>query len=107
MQMAEIQMMEHMQSLTEDRRPAFQVAWNSQRKDPGTALLLGLLCLFGISGVGRMYAGEVGLGVAQLLLGPLTCYIWPLVDLFFVKDAVERTNLDVLMKLKMAFPVEE
>jgi hypothetical protein len=39
-----------------------------------------LLPLVGICGVGRFYTGHIGLGVAQLLLGWLTCGIWPLVD---------------------------
>ncbi len=39
-----------------------------------------LLPLIGIGGVGRLYTGHIGLGVAQLLLGWLTCGIWPLVD---------------------------
>jgi hypothetical protein len=39
-----------------------------------------LLPLVGICGVGRFYTGHIGMGVAQLLLGWLTCGIWPLVD---------------------------
>jgi hypothetical protein len=39
-----------------------------------------LLPLLGICGVGRFYTGHIGLGVAQLLLGWLTCGIWPLID---------------------------
>ncbi len=43
--------------------------------------LLNILPLFvGIGGVGRFYTGHIGLGVAQLLLGWLTCGIWPLID---------------------------
>jgi TM2 domain-containing membrane protein YozV len=44
-------------------------------------LVAGLLQIFlGVFGVGRFYMGHIGLGVAQLLLGWLTCGIWPLVD---------------------------
>lgn len=44
-------------------------------------LVAGLLQIFfGSFGVGRFYTGHIGLGVAQLLVGWLTCGIWPLVD---------------------------
>jgi len=44
-------------------------------------IVAGLLQIFlGSFGVGRFYTGHIGLGVAQLLLGWLTCGIWPLVD---------------------------
>lgn len=50
-------------------------------KSKMVAGLLNLLLPFvGICGVGRFYTGHIGLGVAQLLLGWLTCGIWPLVD---------------------------
>lgn len=44
-------------------------------------MIAGLLQIFlGYFGVGRFYTGHIGLGVAQLLFGWLTCGIWPLVD---------------------------
>ncbi|MGB8500904.1 NINE protein [Mycobacterium sp.] len=50
--------------------------------------LLQLLGLFGIVGVGRMYLGEVGLGVAQLLVGIFTCFIgawiWGVIDAILI-----------------------
>ncbi|OBK27194.1 hypothetical protein A5634_23710 [Mycobacterium asiaticum] len=46
--------------------------------------LLQLLGLFGLVGIGRIYAGYVGLGVAQLLVGWVTfglgAIIWGIVD---------------------------
>lgn len=53
-------------------------------------LVAGLLQIF-IAGVGRMYIGQVGLGVAQLLVAIFTCGIgalWSLVDgiLILTKD---------------------
>ena len=46
--------------------------------------LLQLLGLFGIVGIGRMYLGQTGLGVAQLIVGLVTCglgaVIWGIVD---------------------------
>jgi hypothetical protein len=44
-------------------------------------LVAGLLQIFlGTFGVGRFYTGHIGLGVAQFLVGWLTCGIWPLID---------------------------
>ncbi len=46
--------------------------------------LLQLLGLFGLVGVGRIYLGYTGLGIAQLLVGLVTCgigaIIWGIVD---------------------------
>ena len=44
-------------------------------------MIAGLLQIFlGSFGVGRFYTGHIGLAVAQLFLGWLTCGIWPLID---------------------------
>jgi TM2 domain-containing membrane protein YozV len=46
--------------------------------------LLQLLGLFGLVGIGRIYLGYTGLGVAQLLVGVVTCgigaVIWGIID---------------------------
>lgn len=53
-------------------------------KSKTIAGLLQLLGLFGIVGIGRMYLGQVGLGVAQLIVGLVTCgigaIVWGIVD---------------------------
>ncbi len=50
--------------------------------------LLQLLGLFGLVGVGRIYLGYTGLGIAQLLVGLLTCgigaIIWGIVDAILI-----------------------
>ena len=46
--------------------------------------LLQLLGLFGLVGIGRMYLGQVGFGILQLVVGIATCgigaFIWGIVD---------------------------
>jgi TM2 domain-containing membrane protein YozV len=46
--------------------------------------LLQLIGLFGFAGIGRIYLGDVGLGVAQLIVGIVTCFIaapiWGVID---------------------------
>jgi len=53
-------------------------------KSKVVAGLLQLLGLFGIAGIGRIYIGETGLGIAQLLVGWVTCglgaVIWGVID---------------------------
>lgn len=52
-------------------------------KSKTVAGLLQLLSLIGIGGIGRFYIGDIGIGVAQLLVGWLTCgigLIWSIVD---------------------------
>ena len=53
-------------------------------KSKTIAGLLQLLGLFGIVGIGRMYLGQVGLGVAQLIVGLVTCglgaIVWGIID---------------------------
>jgi TM2 domain-containing membrane protein YozV len=50
-------------------------------KSKVVAGLLNILLLgVGFGGIGRLYLGHIGLGIAQLFLGWATCGIWPLVD---------------------------
>ncbi|HET7074805.1 MAG TPA: TM2 domain-containing protein [Mycobacterium sp.] len=52
-------------------------------KSKTVAGLLQLLSLIGIGGIGRFYIGDIGIGIAQLLVGWLTCgigLIWSIVD---------------------------
>jgi TM2 domain-containing membrane protein YozV len=56
-------------------------------KSKTAAGLLQLLSLIGLGGIGRMYMGEVGMGVAQLLVGWFTCgigLIWSLIDAILI-----------------------
>jgi TM2 domain-containing membrane protein YozV len=56
-------------------------------KSKVVAGLLQLLSLIGIGGIGRFYLGDIGMGVAQLLVGWLTCgigLIWSIVDAILI-----------------------
>ena len=58
--------------------------------------LLQLLSLVGIGGIGRIYIGDTGVGIAQLLVGWLTCgigLIWSIVDAVLIfSDKVHDTQ---------------
>ena len=53
-------------------------------KSKVVAGLLQLLGLFGLVGIGRIYLGYTGLGVAQLIVGLVTCglgaIVWGIID---------------------------
>ena len=51
-------------------------------KSRTVAAILGFF--FGFLGVHRFYLGNIGMGVALLLVGPFTAYIWNLVDWIIV-----------------------
>ena len=52
---------------------------------PKSRLVATLLSFFlGGLGIDRFYLGNIGLGVAKLLLGWLTAGIWPLIDFIVI-----------------------
>jgi TM2 domain-containing membrane protein YozV len=56
-------------------------------KSKTIAALLQLLSLVGIGGIGRFYIGDIGVGVAQLLVGWFTCgvgLIWSIIDAILI-----------------------
>src|SRR5262245_21618898 len=57
-------------------------------KSKTVAGLLQLLGLFGLVGIGRIYLGYTGLGVAQLLVGLVTCglgaVVWGIIDAIMI-----------------------
>jgi TM2 domain-containing membrane protein YozV len=64
------------------RHPATGQPFSDKSKT--VAGLLQLLGLVGIAGIGRIYLGYTGLGIAQLIVGLATCgvgaVIWGLID---------------------------
>ena len=63
-------------------------------------MVAGLLQIFlGWTGAGRFYTGHMGIAIAQILVGWMTCGIWPLIDGIMmltgkVKDAQGRPLRD-------------
>ncbi len=69
--------------------------------DTTTVIILSVF--LGGFGVDRFVIGDVGLGVAKLLLGGLTLGIWPLIDIFFCYKRAKEKNFE---KLMAAAPVQ-
>ncbi|MGT2715814.1 TM2 domain-containing protein [Streptococcus respiraculi] len=72
----------------------------TELKNPTTALIFSIL--LGGLGADRFYIGQVGLGVAKLLLSWMTFGIWPLIDWFLIMGATKRANLEKLNMALMA-----
>ncbi|MBU9765042.1 TM2 domain-containing protein [Mycobacterium sp. TNTM28] len=57
-------------------------------KSKVVAALLQLVGLFGFVGIGRIYLGQTGFGVAQLIVGLVTCglgaVIWGIIDAILI-----------------------
>ncbi len=74
-----------------DDSQANQVIAAANVKNPTTALILSIF--LGTLGVDRFYIGQVGLGVAKLLLAWLTFGIWTIIDWFLIINATKKANL--------------
>lgn len=66
-------------------------------KEPIHILLFSIF--LGGFGVDRFILGDVGLGIAKILLGWLTCGIWPLVDIFLCYKKAKEMNLNKILML--------
>jgi len=64
-------------------------------KSPSTAYCFWLLCLVGVCGIHRFYAGKWVTGIIWLLTGGLFL-VGQIVDLFLIPRMVEKSNQDVV-----------
>lgn len=99
----EFQALQWAQALPDNRRAEFLSAFQSQKKDRTTVLVLGLF--FGTIGVDRFYLGQTGLGVAKLLTFG-GCGIWALVDLFLVMGEADKQNAALLQRLQALYAAQ-
>ena len=82
--------------LSNEERMQFDMQFAGQRKNPTTALMLGLF--LGLLGIDRFYIGHVGLGVGKLLtLGGL--WIWQIIDWFLIMGATRRRNIGIAQQI--------
>ncbi|CDE72046.1 tM2 domain-containing protein [Acidaminococcus sp. CAG:917] len=64
-------------------------------KSPGGCVVLSLF-LGGLS-IDRFYLGDVGIGIAKLLLGWLTLGIWNFIDIFLCYKKAKVINRDKIL----------
>ncbi len=80
--------------LRADERKASQIMF-VPLKNPTSILLFSIF--LGDFGVDRFCVGDVGLGVAKLLVGWMTGGIWPFIDIFFCYKKAREKNLETLL----------
>ena len=51
----------------------------------------------GVSGVDRLYIGDIGLGIGKLITAG-GCGIWALIDLFLIMGAAKEKNYQKFMQ---------
>ena len=85
--------------LSNEERMQFDMQFTSQRKNPTTALILGLF--LGAVGIDRFYIGHTALGIGKLLtLGGL--WVWQIVDWFLIMSATRKRNMQVAQQIRDA-----
>ena len=65
----------------------------------GTASVVLLSIFLGGLGIDRFVVGDVGLGIAKLLIGWLTFGLWPLIDIFFCYKKGKKKNYCKIMQM--------
>ena len=82
--------------LSNDERMQFDMQFAGQRKNPTTALILGIF--LGALGIDRFYIGHIGLGIGKLLtLGGL--WVWQIIDWFLIMGATRRHNIQAAQQI--------
>lgn len=87
------------QDLTDEERLRFDVDYNSRKKDPTIAIILGIF--LGYLGIDRFYIGDTGLGIGKLLTAG-GCGVWAIIDWFLIMGATERKNMALAQEVKQA-----
>lgn len=81
-----------LESMDEQQRADFMARFSNKKKNRTTAFLLAFF--LGSFGAGRFYVGNIGTGVAKLiLLGGFG--IWWLVDLFLIGGMTDKMNFKI------------
>lgn len=83
------------QSLSKEQLANFNIQYNAEIKNKGTAFKLTCIPFVGHFGFGRFYLGQTGLGILHIAL--MLCFVFPgviywIVDMFLIGDAVDAFN---------------
>lgn len=82
--------------LSNDERMQFDIQFAGQRKNPKTALILGLF--LGALGIDRFWIGHIGLGLGKLLtLGGVLW--WWVIDWFLIMGATRHRNIEMAQQI--------
>jgi hypothetical protein len=82
--------------LDDTKKMIFHQQYQSERKDPGTAVILALLMY------DRIWLGDIMLGILKIITCG-GCMIWLIVDLFTAKSRCDSYNRQKASDLLVAF----
>jgi len=85
-----------MEQMHPDNRETFAKIYRARRKDPILMLFLALIGLFGIAGIHRFLAGQVGMGILYVFTAGL-CVVGTIVDMINYKNFAFEYNRNVAM----------
>lgn len=86
------------ETLPEEDKPLFAQVYRSRRRDPMIMLILALFGLFGVAGIHRFVAGQVGMGILYVLTVGL-CFIGTIVDMINYKSIAFEYNRKVAREI--------
>lgn len=94
---------EKLKDISEDKVSLLSVI---QLKSPIIGLILGFF--LGTLGIDRFYKGDIGLGIAKLILtityfGLIISFVWSIVDLFLVWKGIKQDNLNKIQTILNTF----
>ena len=84
--------MDRYMALSDKQRLQFDMQYQSEAKDPTSALICSLF------GVFHFYMGQIGLGIV-LIVTAGGCGIWSIIVLIGAKKAAEQHNLTVAQRM--------
>ena len=64
---------------------------------PSAAVTAALSWMFFYTGIDRLYAGYIALGVCKWIFGCFTAFIWNIVDLFVSYRGARKKNLEKIL----------
>ena len=91
-------------TLSPEDQLQFDMIYNSQKKDPSIALILGVL--LGCLGVDRFYTADYLIGALKFVtIGGF--FIWWIVDLFLIVNAANKRNLVIATEAYQAMLISK
>lgn len=82
----------------------YSVLVNTKLKSTAATVMLSVF--LGAFGADRFYVGDIGFGVAKLLLGWATMFLWQFIDIFVTYKRAKAYNMRKLLDIIAGLPQE-
>lgn len=87
-----------MDQMPEEKVGIFARIYKARRRDPVLMLILALIGLFGVAGIHRFFAGQIGMGLLYVFTAGL-CFIGTVVDMINYKNFAFEYNRKIAMDI--------